>query len=169
MSLDSTRLLEFLQEVDKETMQKVTVVAVGGTAMTLLMAKASTIDVDFTIPKDDYAEFVRALDNIPHGFKIDNYKDGAVFSQILPKDYIAKSIRIKTKMKNIELYALSPTDIIVTKIGRLNDRDKEDIAICIKKFKITKAHITKRASEIEYVGREENYAINLQHVLKAFF
>ncbi|MHB8602611.1 MAG: DUF6036 family nucleotidyltransferase [Nitrosotalea sp.] len=169
MSLDNTKLFEFLKEVDQELARKVTVIAVGGTAMTLLGVKASTIDVDFTIPKDDYAEFVMALNAVPHGFKVDHYKDGAVFSRILPKDYIVKSSLVKTRMKNITLYALSPTDIIVTKIGRLNDRDKDDIATCIEKFKITKSHIAKRAAKIEYVEREENYMINLQHVLKTFF
>jgi phosphorylcholine metabolism protein LicD len=169
MSLDNTTLLEFLGEVDKELRRKVVVVAAGGTAMTLLRAKASTIDVDFTISQEDYEEFVRALNAVPHGFKVDHYKDGAVFSQILPADYIIKSGSIITKMRNITLKALSPIDIIVTKIGRLNDRDKDDIAKCIQKFKITKSQITKRAAEVEYVGREENYEINLNHVLKNFF
>src|SRR6185437_5874552 len=169
MSLDNIKLLDFLGEIDKELERKIVVVAVGGTAMTLLKAKASTIDVDFTIPKEDYYEFVRALDAIPHGFKVDHYKDGAVFSQILPADYIVKSIIVRTKMKNITLMTLSPIDIIVTKIGGLNDRDKEDIAQCIKKFKVTRSQITKRAAEVEYVGREENYDINFTHVLKKFF
>ncbi len=72
-------------------------------------------------------------------------------------------------MKNMTLKALSPIDIVVTKIGRLNQRDKEDIEMCIRKFKITKNQVIKRAKEVEYVGREENYEINLEHVLKNFF
>ena len=169
MSLDNTKLLDFLGEIDKELKRKIVVVAVGGTAMTLLKAKQSTIDVDFTMPGEDFDEFRRVLKSVPHGFQVDTYKDGAVFSQILPADYITKSKTIRTKMKNITLKALSPLDIIVTKIGRLDDRDKEDIAKCIRKFKITKSQIARRAAEVEYVGREENYEINLQHVLKKFF
>ena len=42
--------MDFLEELDKELERKITVVAVGGTAMTLHNTKASTIDVDFTIP-----------------------------------------------------------------------------------------------------------------------
>ena len=49
MSLDNTKLLDFLGEVDKELSRKIVVVAIGGTAMTLVKAKPSTIDVDFTI------------------------------------------------------------------------------------------------------------------------
>ena len=169
MSLDNTKLLDFLEEIDKELTRRIILVAAGGTAMTLLKAKSSTIDVDFTLPDEDYMEFTKILEIVVHGFKVDIYKDGAVFSQILPADYIKKSKTIKTKMENIDLKALSPLDIVVTKIGRLNDRDKEDIKTCIKKFKLTKNQVIKRANQVEYVGREENYEINLQHVMKNFF
>lgn len=169
MSLNKSTLLDFLEELDKELERKITVVAVGGTAMTLHNAKASTIDVDFTIPSEDFAEFHRVLDLIPHGFKVDTWNNGMVFSQDLPDDYLAKSKLIKTKMKNMKLKTLDPLDIIVTKIGRLNARDKEDIATCIKKFHITKAQIKERAKQVVYVGREENYEINLNHVVKKFF
>ncbi len=53
MSLKKRFLLDFLEELDKELDRKITLVAVGGTAMTLLDLKNSTIDVDFTIPHDD--------------------------------------------------------------------------------------------------------------------
>jgi hypothetical protein len=61
-------LLGFLEEVDKEVERKVTLIAVGGTALTLLGAKPSTRDVDFTLPSDDYGAFRGALKNAPHGF-----------------------------------------------------------------------------------------------------
>lgn len=169
MSLNKQKLLDFLEELDKELERKITVVAVGGTAMTLHNAKASTIDVDFTIPAEDFAEFHRVLDLVPHGFKVDTWNNGMVFSQDLPEDYLTKSKLVRTKMKNMKLKTLDPLDIIVTKIGRLNARDKEDIATCIKKFKITKMQIKKRAKQVVYVGREENYEINLNHVMRTFF
>jgi len=88
--LDSRRLLDFLGEVSKELKRSITLVAVGGTALTLLKAKASTIDVDFTIPNEDYALFKETLRVIPHGFKVDCWEDGMVFSQILPDDYLSR-------------------------------------------------------------------------------
>jgi len=72
-------------------------------------------------------------------------------------------------MKKMKLRTLDPVDIIVTKIGRLNERDKEDIEACIRKFKITKAQVERRAKQVAYVGREENYETNLNHVMKNFF
>lgn len=168
MPLDKRRLLDFLEEVDKELGGPVTLVAVGGTALTLIDAKTSTIDADFTIPGDDYSVFKKTLSSIPHGFKVDCWKDGMVFSQILPDDYLERSITIK-KMKRIQLRALNPVDIVVTKIGRLDARDRQDIETCIKKFKLTKDQISRRAKRVSYVGREENYEINLNHVLNNFF
>ena len=45
MSLDNTKLLDFLEEIDRELSRKIVIVAVGGTAMTLANAKPSTIDI----------------------------------------------------------------------------------------------------------------------------
>lgn len=109
--------------------------------------------------------FKKALKSISHGFQVDCWRDGMVFSQILPDDYLKRSIAIK-KIKRIQLRALHPADIVVTKIGRLDARDKQDIENCIKKFKLTKNQIAKRAKQVEYVGRDENYEINLKHVLE---
>ncbi|MDE1812368.1 MAG: hypothetical protein KGH85_05825 [Thaumarchaeota archaeon] len=64
---------------------------------------------------------------------------------MLPEDYLEKSIPIKTKLKNIDLRALNSIDIIVTKIGRFDDRDEQDIQSCIKKFSLKKIQIVKRA------------------------
>jgi hypothetical protein len=102
--------------------------------MTLLDLKPSTVDIDLTIPNEYKTAFDKALANVPHGFKIDTWTDGFVFSQILPEDYLEKSIEI-AKFKHIVLKALHPIDIVVTKIGRLDDRDVQDIEACIKDSK----------------------------------
>ncbi len=168
MPLDKTRLLEFLETVDRELRRRITLVAAGGTAMTLLDLKPSTVDIDFTAPSKDASELQKILQSTPHGFKVDCWEDGAVFSQILPADYVEKSIQI-AKFKHIELRTLNPVDIVVTKIGRLDERDKQDIEVCIRKFKLTRNQIEKRASQVQYVGREENYRTNLQYVMNKFF
>jgi hypothetical protein len=105
---------------------------------------------------------------VPHGFKIDTWTDGFVFSQILPEDYQEKSIEI-AKFKHILLKALNPTDIVVTKIGRLDDRDVQDIEACIKRFQISKSQIENRAASIRYVGNEDIYKSNLKYILEKFF
>jgi hypothetical protein len=168
MQLNRSAVIGFLEELDKALNRSITLVAVGGTAMTLLLVKPSTVDVDFTIPWEDYDEFHRALRNTPHGFTVDCWKDGMVFSQILPDDYLKKSKDIR-KMKRIRLKALYPVDIVVTKIGRLDERDKQDIGACIRKFRLTRTQVARRAEKVDYVGRDKNYNINLKHVLREFF
>ena len=155
--------------MDKELGRSVILVAVGGTALTLLSAKSSTIDVDFALPSDDYDEFKKTLKIVPHGFEVHCFHDGMIFSQGLPDDYLRKTALVKTKMKNINLRTLSPLDIVVTKIGRLDDRDKQDIRACIDKFDLTKTQVSKRAKRVDYVGREKNYQINLKYVVTNFF
>ena len=134
--------------------------------MTLYDVKTSTIDVDFTIPAGDFLEFGDVVATVPHGFKVDIWRDGTVFTQDLPDDYLERGTPVQTGMKNIKLRILDPTDIVVTKIGRLDERDKQDIQACIKRFKITKTQIESRAREVTYVGRSENYEINPNHVLR---
>jgi hypothetical protein len=169
MSLDNTRLLDFLGEVDNELECRIVLVAVGGTAMTLLKAKPSTVDVDFTIPSKYFIDFEKAKKIVNPGFRVDLFQDGVVFVTILPKDYLKKSKPLRTKLKNIQLRVLDPVDIIITKIARLDVRDEQDIEACIKKFKIKKNRITKRAKEIGYSGNDEVFKSNLRIMLKKFF
>jgi hypothetical protein len=168
MPLDKRVLIDFLSTLDDEINGKITIVAAGGTAMTLLDLKPSTIDIDFTIPSEDRHEFGKALTSMPHGFKVDVWSDGQIFSQILPNDYLKKSIEI-VSLKHILLRALHPVDIIVTKIGRLDEKDLQDIEACIEKFHISKIQVEERAADVQYVGKEENYIHNLKCVLERFF
>lgn len=169
MSLDKTSLLDFLDEIDRELHRKIIIVAVGGTAMTLVDAKSSTTDIDFTIPKEHYNEFERVKNTLQPGFRLDVFLDDAVFSTFLPDDYLEKSRPIEANFQNIDLRALDPTDIIITKIGRLNARDIQDIETCITKFQITRKQIEQRANETDYVGNEQVFNENLDAVLRRFF
>lgn len=169
MSLDNTKLLDFLGELDKELKRRIVVVAVGGTAMTLLETKASTIDVDFTLPSEHYDDFEKAVKIVQPGFRVDLFRDGAVFVTILPEDYLSRSRPIKNEFKNIDLRTLNPVDIVITKIARLDGRDEQDIQSCIKKFKLSRDQIKKRAKDIGYSGNDEVFKSNLKIMLTKFF
>ena len=61
-------LLNFLDLFDQELDKNIVLIAVGGTAMTLLGLKASTKDIDFNIPLDeDLEEFERVKNKIKPG------------------------------------------------------------------------------------------------------
>ena len=50
MPCDRSALFDFLGVLNEDLTRKIILVAVGGTTMTLLDLKPSTIDIDFTIP-----------------------------------------------------------------------------------------------------------------------
>ncbi len=167
MSLDNTKLLDFLGEIEKELTHKIVVVAIGGTAMTLFKTKPSTIDVDFTIPDQYYDDFSRAMKIVRPGFQVDLYREGMVFVTSLPPDYLKRSKPVqKTKLKKIKLLTLHPVDIIVTKIARLDQRDEQDIESCMKKFKITRNQIVKRAGQIPSLVHDKTFQTNLKNFLR---
>ena len=166
--IDPSSLLDFLRLVGGELSRKIVLVAAGGTALTLLGVKPSTRDIDFTGPGEDIEAFKRALGGIPHGMKVDTWPGGQVFTQFLPSDYLARSKPIK-QLTNIDLRALHPVDIIVTKIGRLDERDEQDIEACIREFKISKSAVAKRAKRVAYVGNEELFRSNVEYALRRFF
>lgn len=101
--LDKTGLFNLLATIDGQLRRNITIVAIGGTALTLLDVKESTIDIDFSFPDNDLEEFEKALKMLPKpGFRIDYFSDGDIFGVTLPDDYLKKSASVK-KFKRIEL------------------------------------------------------------------
>jgi hypothetical protein len=166
--LDKSELFNLLKIFDEEASKHVCLVAVGGTAMTLLDLKLSTKDIDFTVPEKDKAEFDRIRSVIPHGYQIDVWTNGTIFCLTLLDDYLSRSSGIKNFNK-IELRALHPVDIVVSKIARLDSADIEDIKACIKKYKIRKEDVKKRASTAIYVSKQEDYEYQVKWVLENLF
>ena len=163
--IDRNELVKWLRSIDKKLQSKIKLIAVGGTAMTLLGLKSSTRDVDFCIKSDEKKDFEKALDK---KFKVDIFTDGYIFSEQLPADYPEKSKEI-VRMKNISLNALSPTDIIITKAARFNARDEEDIEVLSRH--VDKDELIKRFNEVlkSYSGKEEDYKYHIKIILKRFF
>lgn len=163
--ISKDRLIIWLEEIDKKLHKKIIIVAVGGTAMTLLGLKSSTIYVDFCLRGEDKERFEKAMKK---EFKVDIFVDGYIFSEQLPEDYeeIAKEI---LELTYIKVKALHPIDIIITKTARLNARDEEDIAAVVKY--VDKKELVKRFAEVAktYAGREEDYQYNFEVVLRRFF
>ena len=163
--IDKNELLEWLKAVDKKLKKKIVLIAVGGTAMTLLGLKSSTRDVDFCIKSEDKKDFEKALGK---KFNVDLFTDGYIFSEQLPEDYAEKSKEI-LNLNSLSLKALSPVDIVITKAARLNARDEEDIR-ALSKY-VDKEELIRRFESVvnSYSGKEEDYRHHLRVVLKRFF
>lgn len=170
MPCDKSALFDLLKIFNEDLTKKITLIAVGGTAMTLLDLKNSTIDIDFTIPSCDRIEFERILRNNPTGYRIDRWYDGYIFCQSLPKDYLEKSIAVK-EFGKISLRAIQPVDIIASKIGRLKDSDIQDIELCIRKGNVSESELKERALLVlpTFVGPDGVYEYHLKLVLEKFF
>lgn len=90
-----------------------------------------------------------------------------VFVTSLPEDYLKRSKPVQKTGLKIKLVTLHPVDIIVTKIARLDERDEQDIESCMKKFKITKNQIVKRADKIPSLVHDKTFQTNLKNFLKS--
>lgn len=165
--ISTKELLGFIENIDKKLNKELILIAVGGTAMTLLGLKESTKDIDFcTLTQKDKEIFLKQAKNSK--FKIDVWYDGYIFALQLPKDYIKKSKEFK-KYKYLNLRILNPIDIVLTKTARLNQRDVEDIEALAKH--INKKTLIKRFNEIKesIPGSEKQYEENFKLILKEFF
>ena len=164
------QLLSVLEPFDKQLSHKILLIAVGGTAMTLLGVKASTKDIDLNIPsRIDYNEFRRLYRKISPGVTIDYYGSNMVFSEVLPTDYTVKASDYKSSFKNIKIKILHPIDIVCSKISRSSDADMEDIESCIKAYKLKKSDVTRRAKLYSRAGSDEVFRSNLKAILENMF
>ncbi len=161
-------LMELLYAADREVSEQhnLTIIGAGDTAMALHGLKSLTIHLDFVGADTDIVEFDIICANMSsRGFEIHTWKNGRVFGQTLPEDYLKASLSIDTKLIRIDLRALHPLDILLTKIERLNESDMRDIKTCIKHFRIGKNQILKRVRSLQQVGSQETFEKNLDIVL----
>lgn len=163
--IDRKTLMGWLREIDKKLSRKIIIVAVGGTAMTLLGHKPSTIDIDFCVSSSDKILFEK---HVGRKFKVDIFVDGFIFSEQLPEDYSEKAGTI-LELEKITLKALSPVDIVITKCARLNARDEEDIISIAKK--VSKPELLERFERVvgTYSGRGEDYRANFDYIIQRYF
>lgn len=168
MALDQQRLMDFLATVEPQLDDAITLVAAGGTTLVLMDVKRSTIDVDFTGPQASIQTFRDALDSIPHGFKVDTWDGGYVFTTRLPEDYLDRARIPDTadQLERIDLRVLHPVDLVVTKIGRFDERDEVDIRHTVEAFNLTSDEVRDRAQDIEVVASEDVFSHNLEVALE---
>jgi hypothetical protein len=151
MTISSIELNNILTQFDEYMQREISIIAVGGTALTLLGIKQSTKDVDFCfLSENDMKRFIQIAEKISYmadGNKlkkdkivIDLYSEGYIFCVQLENEYAKKAIPIR-EMKKIKLFSLAPIDIIVTKTARLNERDIEDISTLFESFEIDKEEL----------------------------
>lgn len=164
-------LMEYLEEIDKNIEREVTLIAVGGTAMTMLELKETTKDVDFcTLTRKERSIVKAAGEKVKGEIRMDLFSEGYIFSVQLPDDYAKMAKQSGFRFKKLTLKILHPVDIIVSKTDRLSERDVEDIKALIKGKRVDKKKLEQRYREaIETIpGKRENFEYNRKEVLELF-
>lgn len=138
----------------------------GGMAAHLYTASRVTCDVDaefshrFVLPSDLLVETESG-----QMLYIDtNYN--STFA-LMHEDYLEDAIRLPVSSDLVEVFVLSPVDLIVSKIARLSGPDLSDIESIIRTQLVSADEIEQRATEAlgGYVGNMRNVELNLVDVL----
>ena len=177
--IDKNLLLELLEEwnaLAAKSMVGLRLVALGGTALTLLDIKASTKDIDFTVPGEDLRAFnlILAKSGIKHAggisyqtrtdIRLDVFRGGQIFTTSLPDDYVDKAILIRD-FGNLKLYALSIYDIIITKLARNSAGDEEDIRSIFKAASVDIVKLKKRFREVQKLTLDNHLAYHFKRLV----
>ena len=128
MVVDSNSLYEFLRELGDVLNSNCTLVAAGGTALTLHDIKHSTEDVDFVVVDGREEAIKEAICSI-NGPPTDLFPAGMVFNNPLPPGYVSRAKDVGA-FGVLTVMAMDPLDVIMTKIARAEGKDMEDIRAC---------------------------------------
>lgn len=158
----------FLRLQDKLSLsQPVNVYLAGGMAVHLYTATRVTTDVDAEfgarvfVPNDLMVE-VTLEDGTSQVVYLDtNYN--STFA-LMHEDYLSDSIPVDLGLDQIRVRVLSPVDLAVSKIARLADNDKEDIAALVRLGLTNADEIEQRATNAlaGYVGGQAMLKLNLR-------
>jgi len=180
MAIDKDELLAIIDKwnsiLNKEKF-KIKLVAVGGTALTLLDLKTSTKDIDFTIPpSEDIGKFENLFPKVgishigsrrfktKEGLIIDIYYGGMIFTTVLPDDFLETSKLIKD-FGNISLYALSAYDVIISKLARNTVDDEQDIKRIFENCSIDLAKLKERYKQIQELTLDRGIDYHFERLL----
>lgn len=138
----------------------------GGMACHLYTAARVTTDVD--------AEFSKRI-ILPQDLVVETADGNMLYLDtnynsafaLMHEDYLTDTLKVPLGTDLIEVFLLSPIDLIVSKIARFNGPDESDIAELIRTFKISASAIQERSEQAlqGYVGNAKHLQMNLRDVL----
>ena len=165
-------LQQLLKQLESrlELSRPVNVYLAGGMAVHLYTASRVTTDVDaefgarLTIPNDVMVEVVLEDGSQQVVYFDTNYN--STFA-LMHEDYQEDSIPVDLGTDQLRLRVLSPVDLAVSKIARLSDTDKDDIAALVRHGLTDANEIEKRANSAlsGYVGGLNMLKLNLRDAL----
>ncbi|MFH1276351.1 MAG: DUF6036 family nucleotidyltransferase [Candidatus Woesearchaeota archaeon] len=157
--INANELFELLESISGHIERKISMYALGGTALTILGIKQSTLDIDINIDLESEYKYIKKIfEQI--GFKkigayrwltqeslaFDLFFGSNILGTNLLSDCLDKSKLIKS-FGMINLYTLSLYDIIISKLARGDERDFNDIKNIFESEKIDVNKLIKRYKE----------------------
>lgn len=171
-----TALAEGLRELFLQLQQRLSLTSplkvylAGGMAVHLYTASRVTTDVDaefggrIYLPNDLMVEVT-----LENGMQQVVYLDtnyNASFA-LMHEDYLDDAVPVDLGVDHILVYVLAPVDLAVSKIARLSENDKEDIAALVRLGLTSSDEIEQRATAalIGYIGGQSMLQANLRDAL----
>ncbi|WP_314440095.1 DUF6036 family nucleotidyltransferase [Massilia timonae] len=138
----------------------------GGMAVHLYTAARTTVDVDVEFSKRILLPADLVVETRDGNLLYFDATHNSAFA-LLHEDYRRDAALVPIGTDMISAYVLSPRDLIVSKIARLSDLDKEDVRMMMHRFHIPAAEIERRATEAleRYLGSTDNLRRHLDEVL----
>jgi hypothetical protein len=165
----ATGLLMLVRQLQStlELREPIQMFIAGGMATHLYTGARVTRDVD--------AEFSKRF-VVPEDLLVET-KDGNMLYldrsynstfALMHENYLQDAVRVPLASDLVEVFVLSPVDLIVSKIARYAGPDKEDIESLVSTMRVSADEIEQRATEalVGYVGSLSAVKLNLNDVLK---
>ncbi|MEK6886524.1 MAG: DUF6036 family nucleotidyltransferase [Nanoarchaeota archaeon] len=179
--IDAGELFELLTSISKYVEQELHLYALGGTALTILKIKPSTLDVDINIDNEkEYDYLCKIFGEIgferkapyrwftQEGLAFDLFHGSNILGTQLLHDCLTKS-RFVQSFGKIKLYTLSPYDIIISKLARGETRDFNDIQDTLKHEKLNVIELIKRYKETMETSIVSEYKQKLLDLIEIKF
>jgi len=149
----------------------VTAYIAGGVAVHLYTAYrvSNDVDVEFShrllIPDDLYIE-VPSPTGIPQLVHFDKQYNSTF--ALMHEDYLESSLPVPFDVPHLNVRALSPVDLAVSKISRFEEHDRRDIQMLVSHGLTCAMEIEARASEAlpNFVGRKEWLDLNIKDAVR---
>ncbi|MEA3514688.1 MAG: DUF6036 family nucleotidyltransferase [Nanoarchaeota archaeon] len=174
-------LFEFIQSISGFFEEEIEMYALGGTALTILHIKPSTLDIDINIDKmEEYRYTCKIFEQIgfekkgvfrwlsQEGMAFDLFYGSNILGTDLLPDCLDKSKYIRSFGK-IKLYTLSIYDIIISKLARGDMRDFDDLKRVFEKKEIDLQMLIQRYKETMDISIVADYKQKLLDLIEIKF
>ena len=181
IEINANKLFDLLNSIAQHIEKDIQMYALGGTALTILGMKESTLDIDINIDSEkQYKYLSKIFEQIgfkkisalrwvtQEGLAFDLFYGSNIMGIELLPDCLKLSKLIKT-FEKIKLFTLSPYDIIISKLARGDERDFTDIKHIFEKENINLDKLTTRYKQTMKTSTVGQYKQKLLDLIEIKF